>query len=253
MKFLFYLQEIQYRLFIIFYSCFVNFIILYFNKEEVIYLLGQHQDTLFPYFIATNLTEIFFSYIKLDLFLAFYLTYPLIILQLWFFIRPGLYQYENKVIYNLILITIILYIITTVLTYNIFLPYCWKFFTGFEFKAENYLVGIHLETRLNDYLDFFIKVFLSLNLLFHFFICFILILKKLKLDFLIYYRKVIYLWCFIIATIATPPDIISQIFLGGILILFYETFLLSFFVMSQYKRANNGIRTRNFQSHNLTL
>lgn len=241
MKFLFYLQEIQYRLFIVFCCCLLNFIIIYINKEQVIYLLGQHQENIFPYFIATNLTEIFFSYIKLSIFLAFYLAYPIIILQLWFFLKPGLYQYENKILRNLIILTIILYITTNIVSYNIFLPYCWKFFSGFEFNAENFLVGIHLETRLNDYLEFFMKVFLSLNFLFHIFISFILLLKKLKLDYLVYYRKVVYLLCFIIATIGTPPDIFSQIIIGTLLILIYEAFLLSFFILSKYKRANNGI------------
>lgn len=229
-----YIKELQYRFFIIFYSIIINCLTIFSYKEQIAYLLGQHQANLFPYFIATNLTEIFFALFKLSLFLAFYLTYPIIILQLWLFILPGLYRYEYKMMRSFVILTIILFFVSTIITYKIFLPYCWEFFTSFELKAENTLISIHLETRLNEYLDFFIKGFLILNILFHIILAFIIIIKKINLDLLIFYRKIVYLLIFSIATLATPPDIFSQLFIGFLLIFIYECFLITLFILKSY-------------------
>lgn len=235
MKIYKYVKEIHHRLLIVLYTIIANWFILFYYKEQLAFLLGQHQINLFPYFIATNLTEIFFALFKLSFFLALYLTYPIIILQFWFFMIPGLYKYEYKIIRFLVIATIILFFASTIVTYKIFLPYCWKFFSGFELNAETTLIGIHLETRLNEYLEFFIRGFLSLNVLFHCLLIIIMVLKKINLDLLIFYRKLIYTTAFIIATIITPPDIFSQLFLGVLLILLFEFFIYYLFVLKNYQ------------------
>jgi sec-independent protein translocase protein TatC len=246
MKFFFYLKELHYRAFIIIYCIVINFIILFYYKEQVLYLLGQSQPGPYTYFIATNLTEIFFALLNLNLFLAFYLSYPLIIFQLWFFFKPGLYKYEYESIRTFIKLTIVLFFISTILTYQLFLPYCWKFFSGFELEAKESLLSIHLETRLKDYLGFCVKGLLILNILFHSLLIFIILLKKIKVDLLIYYRKIIYFLIFLAATLGTPPDIFSQVFIGITFICLFESFLILLFILKIYKDKSSILNNKSF-------
>ena len=254
MKIKVYIKEIQYRLFFTCSSFFFNLCVLYYYKEQIIFLLGQHQTSNFPHFIATNLPEVFFCLIKFSVYLAIYFTFPIILTQSWFFIIPALYKYEYKIIKNFIIISLIVYIIGNFSIYTILIPYCWKFFSGFELNYEKIGVGIQLETRLYEYLNFFTEIFFSLNIILNLclFLCFFLL--KFPTRILTKIRKIIYFFSFILATILTPPDILSQIFVGIVLIATYEFFLFSIFLTNEYKkRANNGTRTRNFQSHNLAL
>lgn len=224
-----YLLEIYNRLLVSLFTILTNFIIFYSYKEQVIYMLGQHQPNLFPYFISTGLTEIFLIFIKLSAFLAFYFSYPIILIQTGFFLVPALYKYEYKIIRNYLLLSLSLYFLTTIATYKYFLPYCWKFFSSFQMNASENLVSIHLETRISDYLSFFFDIFVSLNIVLHLLLVFLIFLHKFTLDSIVAYRKIIYLILFMFATVLTPPDIFSQILMGILFILAFELFLFSLF------------------------
>lgn len=224
-----YLLEIYNRLLISLFTILTNFIIFYSYKEQVIYMLGQHQQNLFPYFISTGLTEIFFIFIKLSAFLAFYFSYPIILIQTGLFLVPALYKYEYKIILNYLLLSLALYFSTTLIAYEYFIPYCWKFFSSFQMKADESLVSIHLETRISDYLNFFFEIFISLNIVLHLLLTFLIFLHKFTLDSIVAYRKLIYLLLFVFATALTPPDIISQIVTGAFFIIAFELFLFSLF------------------------
>ena len=237
MKIKIYFTEIYYRVTVLFFTWVLNFITLFTYKEQIVYMLGQHQQNLFPYFISTNLTETLMVFFKLSLFLAFYFSYPIVLVQIALFLLPGLHKYEYITIRNFLFVSIFSYIITTYLTYQIFLPYCWKFFNSFQLKAEESLVSIHLETRIADYLSFFLESFLVLNLAFHIFLIFVFLLHRVRLNFIIEQRKLFYLFFFIFATIVTPPDIISQILVGTSFLLTFEIFLFSLFISKEYKEG----------------
>lgn len=232
-----YFLEIYNRLLILLLTWGLNFFILFYYKEQIVYILGQHQETTFPYFISTSLTEIFFVYIKLSSFLAFYFAYPIIVIQLALFIIPGLYKYEYLVVRNFLLLSIMLYIGTTIFTYKVFLPYCWKFFSSFQLKAEESLISLHLEARIEDYLSFFFETYFLLNAILHIFLIFLFLLYKITLNYILKYRKLFYLLFFIFATLMTPPDVISQIIVGLFFLVFFEIFLFSLFLSYEYKKG----------------
>lgn len=232
-----YFLEIYNRLLILLLTWGLNFFVLFYYKEQIVYILGQHQETTFPYFISTSLTEVFFVYLKLSSFLAFYFAYPIIVIQLALFIIPGLYKYEYLVIRNFLLLSIMLYIGTTIFTYKVFLPYCWKFFSSFQLKAEESLISLHLEARIADYLSFFFEAYFLLNAILHIFLIFLFLLYKITLNSILKYRKLFYLLFFLFATLMTPPDVISQIVVGLFFLVFFEIFLFSLFLSSEYKKG----------------
>jgi len=237
MKITRYFLEIYNRFIILFLTWSLNFFVLFYYKEQIVYILGQHQEATFPYFISTSLTEIFFVYLKVSSFLAFYFAYLIIVIQLALFIIPGLYKYEYLIVRNFFLLSILLYIGTTFFTYKIFLPYCWKFFSSFQLKAEESLVSLHLEARIADYLSFFFETYFLLNAILHIFLIFLFLLYKITLNYILKYRKLFYLLFFIFATLMTPPDMISQIIVGIFFLVFFEIFLFSLFLSDEYKKG----------------
>lgn len=232
-----YFFELYHRLFVLLFTIGLNFSVLFFYKEQLIYLIGQHQESVIPSFISTSLTEIFIVFIKLSFFLALYFSYPIIIAQLSFFLIPGLYKYEYKLIRNFFFISVILYLVTTVFTAKVFLPYCWKFFTSFQLQPTKNLVNLQLEPRIADYLNFFFETLLLLNLVLHGFLIFLFFLRRVTLDFVVKYRKFFYLSFFVFATLLTPPDISSQILVGLLFLFFFEIFLLSMFITKEYQKG----------------
>lgn len=236
-----YFLEIKYRFFFFLFTWMMNSILLFLYKEQIIYFLANSQQVLFPYFIATQLTEIFFVYCKLIIVLAFYFSFPILLLQFWFFLIPALYLYEYSLIKKFVIFSISFYFIATIVSYEIFLPYTWKFFSGFQLKGENSIVTIHLENRLADYLNFFLESFLLLNGFFHILLLGFGILQQFSLKILVVSRKIIYFIFLLIATLFTPPDVTSQLIVTLLLIISYEIFLFYVFLNFYYKRANNGI------------
>lgn len=237
MKIKSYIKEIQYRLFFLFLTFFGNAVIFYFYKEQLIFLLGKSQSNFFPYFISTNLTEIFFVFIKITFSLAFYFTLPCFMLQTWFFLIPALYKYEYEISKKLLIASFFLFTVCTIGTLKLFLPYCWEFFSSFQLKSQENLVGIHMELKINNYLNFFLEILFSITFLFHFFIVFLFSMKLFPIKLFIKFRKVVYFFIFMLATLFSPPDIFSQLSIGGVLILFYEIFLFSSFLRIEYKKG----------------
>jgi sec-independent protein translocase protein TatC len=235
MKVLSYITEIKNRVLITTWTLLTNMAVLVKYNEELYFLLARHQENTIPYFITTNLPEIFVSLIKISLFLSLYFSFITIIIQIWLFILPGLYQNEYKTMKTLIIQSVILYTLGTLTVYKVFVPYCWDFFTGFELKTEETILKIHLETRLNEYLNFFIKISVSLTVLFQGIILIILLIKNIRATLLTKYRKLFYVFLFTIATMFTPPDVFSQITVGLFLISSFELFLLTVYITNAYK------------------
>jgi sec-independent protein translocase protein TatC len=174
--------------------------------------------------IYTNLTEAFFTYMKVSIFTGAFITFPFLLLQVWKFISPGLYEAEKKTIWPFLVAVPILFFTGGALVYYIVLPLAWTFFLSFQNTGSNTILPIMLEARVGDYLD------LVMTLIFAFGICFQMpilmgLLGKaglLKADMLVKFRRYAVVVIFIIAAILTPPDIISQISLAIPLMVLYE-------------------------------
>lgn len=253
MKIKVYTKELFYRGNFIVATFLTNLILLYYNKEELIFLLGKQQATNNPHFITTNLPEMLVCILKLCIYVDSYITLPIFIIQIWLFLTPAFYKYEHKIIKSLLLTSSLCYCLVSLIAYKVLIPYCWEFFSGFQLNQQEFAISIQLEARLHEYIKFINKIFITLNLVTIFCVILSFILTKFPFYVLTRLRKIIYFTSFIIATIITPPDIFSQILIGCYLIITYEAFLILIIVTRKYKRANNGTRTRNLQSHNLTL
>src|SRR5258708_2679972 len=82
--------------------------------------------------IYTNLTEAFFTYLKVALWAAICLAFPIIATQIWMFVAPGLYKNERKAFLPYLAATPLLFIIGGTLGYYVVLPPAPRFFLRFE-------------------------------------------------------------------------------------------------------------------------
>ena len=101
------------------------FCISYIYSEQLIYINTKPIFEIYPlnYLIYTNITEVFFTYIKVALLTSVLLIIPLLIFYLWIYIRPALYKSEEITYIIFSIFSLVLYILSIFLVFNLILPY----------------------------------------------------------------------------------------------------------------------------------
>ena len=215
---------------------FVTFFSLSYFFSQTIYnfllqpFIDISENNLNRKIIYTSPAEAFLTYLKLSFYSALFFSMPIFISQIYLFLSPALYKNEKKNIFFLFFSSPFLFFCGAVFAYYLVLPQALKFFASFEYQglSSNTNFTIQLETRISEYLNF------VANLLFGFGIAFqlpILLLFLIKYDFLSTNdlrkkRKYWIVMIFILSAILTPPDVLSQISLAILLILFFEIVIL---------------------------
>ena len=82
--------------------------------------------------IYTQLFEAFFVQIKVALFAAMMIAFPVIANQLWKFVAPGLYRKEKRALLPFILATPVLFTAGACMAYFVTVPVALKFLLGFH-------------------------------------------------------------------------------------------------------------------------
>lgn len=185
--------------------------------------------------IATDITAPFFVPIKLTAILAFAISLPNTVYQLWKFAAPGLYKSERKIIISLIMSSIILFIVGILFCYFAVLPALFHFISGFKSSQ------ITMLTDIDKYLSFMLSMFMIFGIAFETPILVFLLLKFqiLQLKTATKIRKFIFVGAFVIAAIVTPPDVFSQTMLAIPLYLLYELGLLAAKILIKPTTATN--------------
>jgi sec-independent protein translocase protein TatC len=174
--------------------------------------------------IYTGLSEAFVTYVKVALFTGAFFSFPFVMVQVWRFIAPGLYQHERKVFFKFIVFTPLLFLTGAAFAYFIIIPSAWRFFLQFESPGQAGSLPIQLEAKLSEYLS------MTLQLLFAFGLCFllpilVLLLNRIgimSIDLLTHSRRYAFLLILILSAVLTPPDVLSMIGLAVPLYLLYE-------------------------------
>jgi sec-independent protein translocase protein TatC len=182
-----------------------------------------------PQLIYTALYEAFFTYIKVAIFGAAFLSFPVVASQLWLFIAPGLYKREKRAMLPFLVVTPVLFFLGGALAYYVIFPTAWKFFLSFQNTSPGSDVQIDLMAKVSDYLNLVMKLIFAFGLSFELPVLLTLLGKVgiITSASLRKYRRYAYVGCFILAAILTPPDILTQCGLAGPLILLYEISVFS--------------------------
>ena len=178
--------------------------------------------------IFTALTEAFFTYLKVAMFGAAFISFPITVTQLWLFVAPGLYRSEKRALLPFLLATPVLFVLGASLAYYVIFPMAWRFFLSFEIPVGEGGMPIQLEAKVSEYLGLVMKLIFAFGIAFELPVALTLLAKVgiISSDGLKKYRRYSYVGMFIVAAVLTPPDIISQLGLAIPLIALYELSVL---------------------------
>ena len=229
------LTELRSRLINSFIFLIVFFIISYFFAEYLYgflvepYANAVKNDGVERRLIFTALQETFLTYIKVAFFASFFLTSPFILIQVWKFIAPGLYDDEKSAIMPYLIITPILFFLGGALVYYLVMPLAIKFFLSFESLGIGTNLPIQLEAKVNEYLSLVMKLIFAFGLSFQLPVVLSLLARVGMIDsvFLKTRRKYVVVIIFAAAALLTPPDPITQIGLAIPLLILYELSIFS--------------------------
>ena len=224
----------------------ILFVICYYFSEHIYgflvdpYAQAVKNDDINRRLIFTALQETFLTYLKVSFFAAFFVSSPIILIQLWKFIAPGLYENEKKAILPYLIATPILFLFGGMLVYYLIMPLAIKFFLSFEASSINSALPIQLEAKVNEYLSLVMKLIFAFGLSFQLPVVLSLLARVGFVDsnFLKERRKYVVIIIFAAAAILTPPDPITQIGLAIPLLILYELSILSVKIIEKRKDKN---------------
>tara|TARA_B100000212_G_scaffold338702_1_gene315718 strand:+ start:218 stop:985 length:768 start_codon:yes stop_codon:yes gene_type:complete len=191
--------------------------------------------------IFTALHETFITYIKVAFFSAIFLGSPVLLIQIYKFIAPGLYNNEKKAILPYLISTPILFLLGGLLVYYLVMPLAIKFFLSFETLGSNTTLPIQLEAKVNEYLSLIMRLIFAFGISFQLPILLNLLARigVVNSDYLKTRRRYVIVIIFALAAILTPPDPITQVGLAIPLLLLYELSIFTVKFTERKKEKEN--------------
>ncbi len=248
MGFISHLIELRKRLISYLICLLVLFVICYYFSEYIYgflvdpYAKAVKNDILERRLIFTALQETFLTYLKVSFFAAFFITSPFILIQVWKFIAPGLYEHEKSAIMPYLILTPILFLLGGMLVYYLIMPLAIKFFLSFESTGISTGLPIQLEAKVNEYLSLVMKLIFAFGLSFQLPVVLSLLARIAVVDakFLEERRKYVVVIIFAAAALLTPPDPITQIGLAIPLLILYELSIFSVKIIEKKIKESNA-------------
>lgn len=178
--------------------------------------------------IYTAPQEFFFTKISVALFAAIAFSFPVIAVQIYAFIAPGLYKRERKAFLPYMFATPILAVIGASLVYYGVMPLALRFFLAMQETGEGG-VQIEMVTRVSEYLGLIMTLLLAFSVCFQLPVVLTLLarIELVNTDMLKKWRKYAMVILLTLAAFLTPPDPISMAGLALPLLLLYEVSILS--------------------------
>src|SRR5277367_3048396 len=212
----------------------VAFLVCYQFKIQIYGFLVHPLAVIFTgqtgrHLIYTGLTEAFFTYVKVSFWAALCIAFPVVAIQIWKFVAPGLYKNEKRAFMPYLCATPILFLMGASLAYFVVIPYAFKFFVSFETPGTAGSLPIEIEAKVNEYLSLVMTLLLAFGVAFQLPV----LLTLMARAGLITSQGLISKWryatvaMFAVAAVLTPPDVVSQTSLAIPLILLYVLSIFS--------------------------
>ncbi|CAL63167.2 Sec-independent protein translocase protein TatC [Herminiimonas arsenicoxydans] len=172
--------------------------------------------------IATGVITPFLIPVKVTMLVAFIISLPWVLYQMWAFIAPGLYTHEKKLIAPLVVSSSALFIAGIAFCYFLVFGVIFHFINNFAPKS------ISVAPDIDSYFGFVMTMFIAFGLTFEVPVIVIVLVRMglVSVEKLKQIRPYVIVGAFVIAAVVTPPDVMSQLLLAVPLCLLYEVGLL---------------------------
>jgi sec-independent protein translocase protein TatC len=189
------------------------------------YLLARGGQKVEMIFTAPH--EFFFTKLKLALFGAIFLAFPIIAMQVYKFVAPGLYRNERAAFRPFLLATFLLFIAGALVVYFIVMPLAMIFFLSMEQTGG--AVEIQLQARVSEYLSLIMTLILGFGIMFQLPVALTLLARAGIIGGaqLRQFRRYAIVAITGAAALLSPPDPFSMIAMALPTILLYEGAILA--------------------------
>lgn len=172
--------------------------------------------------LAHQPVDIFLTPIKVCLFLAFLITVPWTLYQIWRFVAPGMYKHEKRATLPLLVSATALFYLGVVFAYLVILPLM------FHYLGSIHLEGVEYMPDITAYLGLTLRIFLAFGVVFEVPVAIVILVNLgiVELQTLTKKRAYVVLIAFTVGMLLTPPDMFSQTLLAIPVIVLFEVGIL---------------------------
>lgn len=189
--------------------------------ERVARMIGMdfHFKEFHVQMIATDLSSQFMTHITTSVYLGLLGASPYIVVELFRFILPALYENERRYSYRVTMIVYALFVIGVLMSYFVLFPISFRFLGTYSVASK-----VVSNITLDSYVSTFVTLTLLMGVVFQLPVIMFVLGKMgfITSNTLTQYRKHALIVIMIVAAIITPPDLMTLLLVTVPLYLLYE-------------------------------